>query len=279
MTDERKATVAVGYDQLAEVYLEWSRRSIDPARGRMLAEFMRRLPPAAAVLDLGCGAGLPTTAALANRFVVTGIDTSAVQLAAARRNVPTASFVEGDFASADFPEASFDGISAFYAISHVPRDEHAALFDRIHRWLRPDGLFVASLGAHDSPDWTGVWLGTLMFFSSFGADTNRRLLRAAGFELLTDDVVETVEPEGPVPFLWVLARKSRLRERLLDPWRPESGFSAGRSAPGQGQARSAGGSAASAGRRRFGAGGQCGPPRDNSIDRAVSRRITRWLVI
>ena len=29
----------------------------------------------------------------------------------------------------------------------------------------------------------------------------------AGFELLADEVVDTLEPEGPVPFLWVLGRR------------------------------------------------------------------------
>jgi len=105
----------------------------------------------------------------------------------------------------DFPFASFDGVTAFYAISHVPRDEHGALFERIARWLVPGGLFLATLGSNDGPDWLGEWLGHPMFFSSFDAETNRRLLTAAQFDLLVDEVIETLEPEGPTPFLWVLA--------------------------------------------------------------------------
>ena len=46
-----------------------------------------------------------------------------------------------------------------------------------------------------------------MFFSSFDAAENRRLVAAAGFDLLIADVLETIEPGGPVPFLWVLARR------------------------------------------------------------------------
>ncbi|HUG46993.1 MAG TPA: hypothetical protein VMP67_01125 [Candidatus Limnocylindria bacterium] len=88
----------------------------------------------------------------------------------------------------------------------MPREEHARLFGRIARWLRPGGLFLASLGANDGPDWTGDWLDKPMFFSSFDAQTNRRLLREASFELLVDDVVEIREPHGRVPFLWALAR-------------------------------------------------------------------------
>jgi hypothetical protein len=44
-----------------------------------------------------------------------------------------------------------------------------------------------------------------MFFSSWDADVNRRLLRDAGFELVHDEVVTIREPEGPARFLWVLA--------------------------------------------------------------------------
>ncbi len=38
-------------------------------------------------------------------------------------------------------------------------------------------------------------------------ETNRRLLREAGFELVVDDLVWMREPQGEVAFLWVLARK------------------------------------------------------------------------
>jgi hypothetical protein len=46
-----------------------------------------------------------------------------------------------------------------------------------------------------------------MFFSSWGADENRSLVLDAGFELVRSEVVEMCEPEGPVRFLWVLARR------------------------------------------------------------------------
>ena len=90
---------------------------------------------------------------------------------------------------------------------HLPRDEHSALFGRIVRWLRPGGLFLASMSHVGGPDRTEEWLGVEMFFSGFDAETNRRLVREAGFELLADEVVWMREPEQEVAFLWVLARK------------------------------------------------------------------------
>lgn len=173
----------------------------------MLAEFSSHLPDRARVLDLGCGTGLPSAAELAHRFDVTGVDISAGQISAARRNVPAAKFIHADVADVHFPDRSFRGVAAFYSISHIPRSEHVRLFDRIWRWLVPGGLFVATLGATDSPDWTGDWLGVPMFFSAYDADSNRALLRSAGFELVRDEVAETHEPEGAVTFLWVVARR------------------------------------------------------------------------
>jgi hypothetical protein len=88
----------------------------------------------------------------------------------------------------------------------VARDEHAQLFGRIARWLRPGGLFLASLAHVGGPDRTEPWLGVDMFFSGFDAETNSRLVREAGLELLVADVVFMREPEAEVGFLWVLAR-------------------------------------------------------------------------
>jgi hypothetical protein len=77
---------------------------------------------------------------------------------------------------------------------------------RISRWLVPGGLLLATFGGRDGPDWTGEWLGQPMFFSSHAPPVTRGLLEDAGFELLVDRVIDTDEPEGPVPFHWVLAR-------------------------------------------------------------------------
>jgi cyclopropane fatty-acyl-phospholipid synthase-like methyltransferase len=206
MEDPRKLIVAHGYDALQQDYLEWASQIVDDPRERMLNELSARVELGARVLDPGCWAGLPSTKALAKRFVVTGADISEAQVQAARRNVPEATFIQGDLGALDFPPESFEGVTAFYAISHVPREEHASLFERVARWLVPGGLFLATLGASDTPDWVGDWLGKPMFFSSHDAEVDRRLLTAAGFELLVAEVIETLEPEGATAFLWVLAR-------------------------------------------------------------------------
>ena len=83
------------------------------------------------------------------------------------------------------------------------------MLGRILRWLKPGGLFLASMSHVGGEDRTDEWLGVEMFFSGFDAETNRRLVRQAGFELLADELVWMREPEHEVAFLWVLGRKPR----------------------------------------------------------------------
>jgi hypothetical protein len=73
--------------------------------------------------------------------------------------------------------------TAFYSITHVPRDEHGALLRSIAGWLKPGGRFLASFGVTPLNGWQDDWLGTTMFFSHHGADETRRLVLDAGLLL------------------------------------------------------------------------------------------------
>ncbi|GHG20251.1 MULTISPECIES: class I SAM-dependent methyltransferase [Amycolatopsis] len=206
MSDARQV-VESGYDRIAQRYLEWSARIPDDPRRRFAAELTGRLDDGAPVLDLGCGAGVPSTAALAERHDVLGVDLSEAQLALARRNVPGARFRRGDMTGLSFPDGSFAAVTAFYSVLHVPREEQGALFAGIAAWLRPGGWFLAALGCSEANGVETSWLGAPMFFSSHSPAENRRLLEAAGFTLDVDETVTMQEPEGPATFHWVLGRR------------------------------------------------------------------------
>ena len=206
MSGDGRRPVQTGYDALGPRFREWDDRTEGDPWERFLGELTARMPEGGRVLDLGCGDGTKI-GRVAERFEVLGVDLSAEQLRLARANVPGATFVHGDFAELDFPDATFDAVTAFYSVMHVPREEHRELFARIARWLKPGGLLLASLSHVGGPDSTGEWLGVEMFFSGFDADTNRRLVLEACFELVFDELVWMREPEGEIAFLWVLARK------------------------------------------------------------------------
>jgi 2-polyprenyl-3-methyl-5-hydroxy-6-metoxy-1,4-benzoquinol methylase len=204
MTRDPKLVVAHGYDVIAGTYLARHGQSI--VRDRWLQETMARLPDAARVLDLGCGAGVPVAHRLAGRgFDVVGVDGSVEQIKLARRHVPEAEFIHADMTAVTFPPRSFDAVAAFYSITHVPREEHATLLRRVVDWLKPNGLFIASLGSDECADWVGEWLGTEMFFSHYDAGTYGRLVREAGFHIERAALVD--QDNEDARFLWVIARR------------------------------------------------------------------------
>jgi SAM-dependent methyltransferase len=206
--DDPKQIVARSYDAIAEAHAEWAGTARADERARYATEMLDRLPAGATVLELGCGTGVPTTRALAERFDVTGVDIAARHVELARRNVPSARFIHADMATLDFPPASFDAVAAFYSIIHLPREEHAGLLRAITGWLRPGGLLVATMGAGAEPgDIEPDWLGAPMYWSHYDAATNRALIEQAGLRILSARE-ETAEEDGqPVTFLWVIAQK------------------------------------------------------------------------
>ena len=210
MTDPHRELVERGYDRVAEKYLA-TKDPRDPLVLSALEDLSGDLRPGAPVLDLGCGAGVPATRLLADRgFGVTGVDLSGRQLDLARKLVPDATFLKADMTELDFGPGAFDAVVAFHSIIHVPREDHPALLENIHRWLGPGGLFLATLTVTgfdgEDRDWEG-W-GAPMRWSHYDARTNKGMLREAGFDIVyaeprtgggTGNAGET--------WLWVLARK------------------------------------------------------------------------
>ncbi|HEX8995987.1 MAG TPA: class I SAM-dependent methyltransferase [Ktedonobacterales bacterium] len=204
-----KRIVEEGYDSVAERHHAWAAAVRQDERLRYTLELLDRRADGAAVLELGCGQGVPTTKLLAERFAVTGVDISARQLEIARREAPGATYLHADMASLAFPAESFDGVAAFYSLIHVPREEHAALLGRIASWLRPGGLLVATMGARDNPgDVEQDWLGAPMYWSQWDAATNQRLVEEAGLRILSAREETADEDGAPITFLWIVAEKS-----------------------------------------------------------------------
>lgn len=147
-----KEIVRAGYNLIASDYLAARRLEVDAEEFQLLPDLIRRLPRRAKVLDAGCGAGVPLTQTLDANFDVIGVDLSQAQIALARELVPQAQFSCEDMTEVAFPDDSFDAICSYYAIIHIPREEHAPLLRNFHRMLKPSGLALLCLGNGDLPE-------------------------------------------------------------------------------------------------------------------------------
>lgn len=175
--------VRIGYDSISAAYL--ADRGGEGADIRLLAELERRLPPNSKILDLGCGAGVPVTARLAQVHRVVGIDFSEAQIELARKAVPNAEFRVGDMVCEDLGDADYDAAVSYYAIIHIPRDRHETLLAKIAKALKPEGLALLCLGAQDiEEDVQNDYYGHPMFWSHFDAQTYLDLLPRAGLRVI-----------------------------------------------------------------------------------------------
>jgi SAM-dependent methyltransferase len=115
------------------------------AQASRLAGFLARLAPGASILELGCGGGIDAAAMARLGFGVDATDGSPEMAAqAALRLGRPARVMAFDELDAD---AAYDSVWANACLLHVPRAGLPGVLARIHRALRPGGLFYAGYKA------------------------------------------------------------------------------------------------------------------------------------
>ncbi|MFH8983752.1 class I SAM-dependent methyltransferase [Streptomyces varsoviensis] len=133
-------------DRVAARYAE-----VAPAHQRsqivVVERLLARLPRGARVLDAGCGTGQPTCEQLcAGGLDVTGIDVSEAMLAAARANVPRATFRLVDLLGQRATElGTFDAVVSFFCLMNLPEPVFVTALNRFASLTRPGGTVVVGV--------------------------------------------------------------------------------------------------------------------------------------
>jgi SAM-dependent methyltransferase len=167
------------YRSNAQSYADWAKAPSTRLRG-----FLALLPPGASILELGCGAGNHSAVMLEAGFAVRATDGSPemAEIASRRLGHPVEAMM---FHQLDAHEA-YDGVWASACLLHVPRDELAGILGRIHRALKPFGVFYASfkIGEGDgrdnlgryynypSPEWLSATYAAAGAWDSLTSDTS-----------------------------------------------------------------------------------------------------------
>jgi SAM-dependent methyltransferase len=205
---------AAGYDDYA---------ALEPA---LRANFARRLralgaPPRAGarLLDLGPAYGFAVDEARRAGWRAVGLELSRAAAARAARVAGPGGIAVGDAQRAPFAAASFDAVTLWDVVEHLP-DPHAAMAE-VARLVRPGGRValttgdVGSLAARVSGSrWHLYTLPEHVFF--YSREGLRRLLAAHGLR------VERIAAEGarfPLGYLVERLRKSLLGRTARAPLR------------------------------------------------------------
>ncbi|KAJ7088997.1 S-adenosyl-L-methionine-dependent methyltransferase [Mycena epipterygia] len=220
---ELKSRIASTYNAIAPQYNAWTASHHD-FRLDYLNRLLPHLPSSGArVLELGAGAGGPSTALLAAlpEAHVVANDISITQLSLLRARLASEISAgkletrEGDMMDLAFADGALDAVVGLYSIIHLPREEQRELLRRIGKWVRGGGwLLVNFAGKEIEGSVQTGWLEeqhegnesqNSMYWSSWSPAESKRLVQEAGFRI---EVEEIGGKEGPdADFLWVIAQK------------------------------------------------------------------------
>jgi tRNA (cmo5U34)-methyltransferase len=137
------------YDQLSSRYTELISRCV-PRYDEMFYNLFYYLPDGLhpeRILDLGCGTGNLTAAALQHfpDVEIHALDISADILNECRTRFAANTNIhyhQQDLCYLDFPGESFDLIISSIAIHHIKDADKVKLYQKLHRIIKPGGIFV-----------------------------------------------------------------------------------------------------------------------------------------
>jgi 2-polyprenyl-3-methyl-5-hydroxy-6-metoxy-1,4-benzoquinol methylase len=156
----------------------------------------KNVPPDAAVLDVGCGAGSAALKLAQMRYSVQGVDIAPNMIALCRKELSRilpgsegSSFVVGDFMEIEFDSAHFDAVVALGFLEY--QLEESPVLYRLHRIMKTGGLLIIS-GPQTLSFSGGFGLTRLLLkltgrrslaLHSYGRSRMNKLLSSAGFEV------------------------------------------------------------------------------------------------
>lgn len=190
-----RAGTRESYDAVASEYAarfadELSHKPFDR---ELLDRFAERLRDKGLVADVGCGPGQITRYLWDRGLAMCGIDLSPEMIAAAREAHPEIPFETGDMQHLDVEDGAWAGISAFYSIIHIPREEITDTLKEFLRVVAQGGVLLLTCHIGNETLHLDEWFGASVDvdFHYFERAEMEGYLSRAGFD------VEQVLERGP----------------------------------------------------------------------------------
>lgn len=185
----------------AEKILEASRQSYEKiarefseTRARFWPELTfikNHLPKTGKILDVGCGNGRLLELLDETALAYTGIDFSDNMLKEAKRLHPDKNFILADALNLPFPDQSFNAVTSFAVLHHIPSEEFREKFmSEAARVLAPNGVLIITIWdlwqIRFLPHWIKSFLSKISgknldwgdLFLTFGKNKETRFLHA-----------------------------------------------------------------------------------------------------
>jgi len=170
-----------GYDGIAEMYINGRGRAVNGIGASTARTWAGTFPAGSAVLDLGCGTGIPVTKILLEAGLnAYAVDASPKMVADFRQNFPDVPVVCESVERSLFFNRRFDGIISVGLVFLLDEETQRALIPKMAAALNPGGrlLFTAPV---DKVEWIDIM--TEQLSRSLGAEQYRELISASGLAI------------------------------------------------------------------------------------------------
>ncbi|GGQ61684.1 class I SAM-dependent methyltransferase [Couchioplanes azureus] len=184
------------FDQLAELYQ--GEHSHNPHQNALIEKIESLVPATAAILDLGCGTGVPTAKIFTESgHRVVGVDIAEGMLRLAREQVPAAEFVRADVRDLPDDFGPFGAVTAFFSLLMLSRADIERTLGRIAGWLEPGGYLGLGMVNLDADSLPVEFMGVPVTVSGYPQDALAARVREAGLEIVSIETVDFTPPNGP----------------------------------------------------------------------------------
>lgn len=198
MFSENTRKQAEVFNKIGDVYE--AAFGINPAQVSATEWLIQKLPANAHVLDVGCGAGVPTAQLLANAgFHVVGIDSSSEMLRLAQQKVPNASFHLMDMTQLSLDGHMFQGMAAFFSLLMLPRADIVPTIHTLTQYLEPESYVAISMVVGNFDYFTIPFLGHTINVSAYLADEFADILNAEKLSVTDMQTVDFSPNENAAP--------------------------------------------------------------------------------
>ena len=160
------------------------------------------LPPSSAIVDIGCGSGVPIAQALIeDGFTVAGIDASPRLIGAFARRFPSAQHACEAAQDSRFFGRSFDAATAIGLLFLLSAEDQRAAITGVAKALRPGGRLLFS-APREACEWQDLLTGRRS--GSLGEAGYARVLEESGLRLVgryadegANNYFEAIKPLAP----------------------------------------------------------------------------------
>ncbi len=193
MASEDAAAIISLYQRKASDWIEGRART-KLMEKPWLDRFRALLPPAAPILDIGCGSAVPMAAYLIEAgHPVVGVDSSPTMIDASRERFATQEWIVADMRTLAL-RRKFSGLLAWDSFFHLCPDDQRAMFPVFAAHAAPGaGLMFTSGPRHGEA--IGDFGGEPLYHASLDAAEYRSLLDRNGFRVVSH-VVEDPDCGG-----------------------------------------------------------------------------------